>query len=324
MILKNPTRSLKVEKTMLNSQIPILSDKPKKQPRILAVDDEPYMLMIIKEFLDETEYQVETATNGEEAWNKILKADTNYDLVLLDWMMPKMSGLEILEKIQHSNRLHSNQIIMQTARANPREIQKGINAGAYFYLTKPFKRETLLALIKTALIDRNNYLTLQQISSNRDKKPPTKRFTIRSLEETHNLAKILAALCHNPGSVGVGFLELLINAVEHGNLGITYEEKTMLISEGMWEEEIKRRLKKAEYRKKLVIVHYHEDSNNNLVFTMRDDGHGFNWQKYLEIDPLRVTHLHGRGIAMAKKISFDTLEYNQLGNQVTVTVQQKN
>ena len=146
------------------------------------------------------------------------------------------------------------------------------------------------------------------------------RLVIRTLQEAKNLAVLLAKICHDPERRGLGFLEILLNAIEHGNLGIGYKEKSALIARGMWEEEIKRRLRMPEHQGKVVEVTVERLQAATRV-VVRDQGNGFDWKNYLQFDPKRVTHTHGRGIAMAKLISFDTLEYRGCGNEVCMTVQ---
>lgn len=290
------------------------------QPQILIVDDEPYNLIILEEYLTEAGFKVESAKDGDEAWKKILRYNVLYDLVLLDWMMPKMSGLEILKKIHSSQVLINNQVIMQTARAKPSEIQRGINAGAYYYLTKPFNSKTLLAIVKTALLDRKNYLHAQRsIMVNNKNTLSEKRFVIRGLEEAYNIAGVLSSLCPNPIKRTAGFIEMLLNAIEHGNLGITYSEKSALLAEGMWEEEINKRLTMPEFNKKLVEINYKKTDKGFLQFTIQDEGGGFDWEKYLTLDPKRALHTHGRGIAMSS-LSFNSISYTGNGNCVKLNI----
>ena len=145
------------------------------------------------------------------------------------------------------------------------------------------------------------------------------RFEFRTLEEGRSLAALLAHVCDNPDHVVLGLTELMVNAVEHGNLGIGYEEKSRLNAFGHWEAEIVSRLDRPEHAKKRVTVEF-ERSENAVVFAILDEGNGFDWQKYIEISPDRALDSHGRGIAVANSVSFDKIEYRGNGNQVRVTV----
>ncbi len=70
-----------------------------------------------------------------------------------------------------------------------------------------------------------------------------------------------------------------------------------------------------ENKDKKVLVHF-ERSDDDITLTITDDGDGFDWQHYMEIDPDRATHSHGRGIALSKMMSFDSIEYRGTGNEV--------
>ena len=291
-----------------------------KMPAILVVDDDPDCLMILENYLRDAHYEVHSAKNGEDAWEMLNSSVDSYNVVLLDWMMPGQSGLDILQRMQKHSILGRIQVIMQTARARAEEIQKGIDAGAWYYLTKPFDEKTLLAIVQTALTDRHNYLAMRDSVRNTPVTSlNTNRFAIRTLEEAKNLATLLAKLCHDPEIRGLGFLEILLNAIEHGNLGISYQEKSHLLAEGMWEAEINHRLQSSKNKSKMVEVHIQSEGENVSVI-IKDQGDGFDWRKYLTFDPRRITHSHGRGIAMAKAISFDDLEYRGCGNEVHITV----
>lgn len=120
-----------------------------------------------------------------------------------------------------------------------------------------------------------------------------------------------------------GVQELMMNAVEHGNLGIDWNEKTQLIDSGVYtyQEELNKRLDANEYDDKTVHVHYNETDGRNITLTIRDEGKGFNWQSFVFKNMMDVIddQNHGRGIIMAKD-SFDQLRYNECGNEVTCVV----
>ena len=89
--------------------------------------------------------------------------------------------------------------------------------------------------------------------------------------------------------------------------------------EGVWEEEVTRRLQLPEYRERVATASF-ERANGEIRFTVTDQGEGFAWQEYLEIDPKRAFDPNGRGIAMARQLSFSKLEYQGCGNKVQATV----
>jgi anti-sigma regulatory factor (Ser/Thr protein kinase) len=141
------------------------------------------------------------------------------------------------------------------------------------------------------------------------------RFSLRTIDEARDVGTLLAGLCPDPVNTVVGLTELIVNAVEHGNLGITYEEKSELNALGRWYDELDRRLAMPEHASKSVDVAFERDEKE-IRITIRDAGHGFDFQRYLDPDPGRVFDTHGRGIVIARRLSFDDLEYRGSGNEV--------
>ena len=117
----------------------------------------------------------------------------------------------------------------------------------------------------------------------------------------------------------MGLSELMINAIEHGNLDIGYEEKSELRKRDLWESEIEKRLGFTENKEKYASVDVLNDLEN-VTFTISDQGNGFEWDDFMEFDTSRVMDNHGRGIAMANKLYFSKLEYQGNGNTVVVKV----
>ncbi|MFO1257315.1 MAG: ATP-binding protein [Gammaproteobacteria bacterium] len=144
-------------------------------------------------------------------------------------------------------------------------------------------------------------------------------FKIQTLCQARQLAFHLSYLCPNPARTAVGLTELFINAIEHGNLGITFEEKNQLTSESAWFEEIERRLNMPANQSKMVHITVHKDAHA-VQFEIQDEGLGFRWQEYLEDPSANQTAKHGRGIILARMMSFDKLEYNETGNYVRCLV----
>ena len=118
------------------------------QGRILVVDDTPTNLLIMEEILSER-YQLVTVSSGEEA----LKVVGNFrpDLILMDIMMPGMSGYDVCRSIRDDAELRNTKIIMVSAKALVSERLEGYRAGANDYITKPFEEEELLAKVQVFL-----------------------------------------------------------------------------------------------------------------------------------------------------------------------------
>ncbi len=289
---------------------------------ILVVDDEALNLELIKEYLDSANFACECVKDGQHALRLINKDFSKYSCVLLDRMMPEMDGIEVLKRIK-SNALYSQlPVIIQTAVTGKDSMREGLEAGAHYYLTKPYDQKMLAAIVSAAVNDYDQYKRLQTRLNETAYSLQMMQhgnFRFKTLKEARMLAILLAKACVNADNVVIGLSELLINAVEHGNLSIGYSDKTRLNETGFWQHEIARRLLMDEYCNKEVSVDV-ERIGKQLNFTIIDEGEGFDWRKYMEISPERALNSHGRGIAIANSVSFDEIEYYGKGNKVRVKV----
>jgi len=115
--------------------------------RILIIDDEPDLLEQLSRVLAEQKYSVDTAVDGEMAMDKV--CDNPYDLILLDIMLPKKDGLEVLKSIREAG--IGTPVLMLTAKGEVHDKIKGLDQGADDYLPKPFSIAELLARIRALL-----------------------------------------------------------------------------------------------------------------------------------------------------------------------------
>lgn len=289
---------------------------------LLLVDDDEFVRSLTQEVLQQCGYGVETAEDGLAAWEKMDKTPTRFDLVLLDKHMPRMDGISLLKQIKADVRFNELPVIMLTGDNGQQDIIEGLAAGAYYYLTKPSTEEVLKRVIKNALDEWRQKRELSALlgqHKNNLNLMQRAEFRYRNLSEARDLALLLADASMDPARTLNGYSELLINAVEHGNLSISYAEKSALMSEGRWADEVEARLQHADYSGHQVVVTLEKTANASRV-TITDQGNGFDWQAYVEFSPERVFDLHGRGIAMSKALSFDSLDYLGNGNSVVTTV----
>ncbi len=285
---------------------------------ILIIDDEPFNVEILREHLEEESYTILTAENGQLGINVLNENKSIIDVILLDRMMPVMDGMEFLTQIKKDKDVKYIPIIMQTAASSKSDIIEGINAGAYYYLTKPFEGDVLLSLVKAAISDYAKQKEINNASLSYDtvcRLINEVEFRFRTLEEADTLSKMISNLYPTPVKVIMGITELLINSVEHGNLGITYAEKTKLIKDGTWVDEINKRLKQEQYKEKFTTIKFTQDKTS-IKLVIIDQGIGFDYKQYLKVDPTRAFDPHGRGIAVAAMISFDNVKFIGSGNEV--------
>ena|GEM_PF-667495 len=117
--------------------------------KILVVDDEPNIRKVIKARLEANDYEVVTASDGEEAIAKVKTEDP--DLIILDVRMPKKDGFQVLEELRSAEPVRWRPIIMLTAESNPKDIFKGYQKEADLYVVKPFEWEKLISNVKVLL-----------------------------------------------------------------------------------------------------------------------------------------------------------------------------
>lgn len=133
-------------------------------------------------------------------------------------------------------------------------------------------------------------------------------FSIHSFDDAKQLATVLAAATPRREAATLGISELLINGIEHGNLGVSYALKKELRRAGRWREEIERRSALPENHDKRVRIRLRRSVDETRI-EICDEGPGFDWQRYLDFDPGRASDPNGRGIAVARMTSFDALNY---------------
>lgn len=289
---------------------------------ILIIEDDFIIAGFIEDVLQDSGKSLIFKESAEEAWALLQDEAFNPGLILLDRQLPGMDGIDFLRQLKSTERFQRLPVIMETSMDDQASIQEGLQAGAYYYLTKPLEREIVLTLVNAAWAEYETWLQTREALSGAEKTLQhlyRGEFLFKSIQEGEPIMSALANICPQPEKVITGLRELMINAVEHGNLAISYDEKTQFIKSLQLPDEIAKRLAMPEYRDKNVSVTLHRDEKN-IEMIFKDEGDGFDWQKYLEFDPKRAFDPHGRGIAMAKNLSFDSLEYQGNGNTVKVMI----
>lgn len=283
---------------------------------VLAVDDEIFNLEILSEWLSDKGVNVTTAENGRHALEVLQDSSDGFDVILLDRMMPEMDGLEFLAELKNRSQGHDTPVIMQSAAATVDEVQTALDAGVWYYLSKPFERSKLINLMQAAVGDCRLHRRLRQLANDTAGDGAKEQVTeIQTLEQATQAALSLATLSDNPQKIVTGLFELLLNAIEHGNLEIDYREKTRLLNEQRWLEEIEARLHRAPYSDRIARVSVTQEENG-IEYQIRDEGRGFKAKQYLQLQTHRAADNHGRGISYANQLSFASLRYQGTGNQV--------
>lgn len=145
-------------------------------------------------------------------------------------------------------------------------------------------------------------------------------FQFRSFAEAALVSQFLAHTCPEPTLTDIALSELFTNAIEHGNLNLSYEQKTQLQKENHWLAEIERRLTLPEYKNKSVTVVYTRTSTE-LQFKITDEGKGFDWKQLKQhITPAQASSSHGRGLDIIKHALFQRVQYSGSGNEVLCVI----
>ena len=141
---------------------------------------------------------------------------------------------------------------------------------------------------------------------------------LKDLNGIHHLSQLLAQYFPKPEQFLPGIHELLLNAIEHGNLGIAYEEKSALLRQDKWREVLEQRLAMPEYADKEIEIKITYDKHECRL-TITDQGKGFAWKEYISKQP-DMRSPNGRGLGVAFNCKFDRIMFNQAGNEVTCVV----
>ncbi|MEG3637879.1 response regulator [Magnetococcus sp. PR-3] len=290
---------------------------------ILLVEDEAINRLLLSEILTARGYRITEAPDGAAAQALLQQSNSSrFATILLDRMMPNMDGMTLLKWIKAQPSLKDIPVIFQTSMSEPDEIQEGISAGALYYLTKPFPHEKVVAtMVNAAVKARYHHRTIHRklekfIAGIQLTQQWQVRF--RTLAEAEHVALLFSQACPNPTDDTVPILELLINAVEHGNLGITFTEKSQLLSDNRYDQEITRRQADSSLAQRYVDATL-ERTPTHINMRIKDQGDGFDWEPFFTFNPKHAFLPNGRGIIMAS--SQHRVQYFGCGNEVQLTIQ---
>lgn len=284
---------------------------------LLLVDDEPDNLDLLEGMLSPTSYQTTRCEGGREALERLRRQPDEFDAVLLDRMMPDIDGLSVLRTMKADAKLQRIPVILQTAAGNAVQISEGLAAGAHYYLVKPFDRSQLLPIINGAV---SNFQLMKEMRRRLlDANPlgliESGRFRFRTVGEACELATWLARASGDPSPIAFGLQELLINAVEHGSLELGYDAKRVALRTGTLNAELAERALNPEFAKRSVTVDVTR-SETEVIYTITDEGPGFDHTYFANTSGERLHNPNGRGIMIARELSFDDVTYLGRGNQV--------
>lgn len=286
--------------------------------KVLVVEDDPFSRKYFKNIVSLSGFESFVAENGQEGLSVFKTHDP--DVIICDIQMPVMDGLHMLEEVRAR---HSDAIVIMTTAFDSEEYAiKALELGANNYLKKPVHADNLRRLLSkynnilknrnivsdmVVAVDRMHYR--KSFKSGMEYVPMIVEHIIKDIEDLFDDSELIG--------VQLGLVELVANGVEHGNLNITYEEKSKAIEEDKLEELYRSRLADPEIAAKRITIEFSRDQEA-CQWIITDEGNGFDWQSVHS--PLReegITKLHGRGIFISR-FQFDEMEYLEKGNMVRI------
>ncbi|MCC5813584.1 MAG: response regulator [Leptospira sp.] len=291
---------------------------------ILVVDDEQVNLRIIEDSLEDSGYNLSKSTSGECAWVKLASKDVKFSAIVLDRLMPGMDGIEVLKKIKDDSDLRDIPVILQTALGSNQDILDGLQAGAFYYLTKPYSKKVLVSIVNLAVDSYSRY------SKAKEDLHKTKsilkyfrkgEFEITFIDEVMDIAPVLSNFFPDPSRTLTGIIEILTNAVEHGNLEIGCDMKQQLLENDVYHTEVQKRQSSTQFKNRKVKITF-EKTNEKFTLRVVDEGKGFNYNEWGKLDLMKdnLFRSSGRGILIARTLSFDELNYIGNGNTLEAIV----
>lgn len=126
------------------------NNRQKESKKLLLIDDDPNLILLVKDYLEFRGYHVTSAENGREALD-ILEKETP-DMIICDVMMPEIDGYSLVQKIRENNETRAIPVMLLSAKGQSQDRVKGLNIGADVYMVKPFEPEELVAQVESTLI----------------------------------------------------------------------------------------------------------------------------------------------------------------------------
>lgn len=292
---------------------------------LIADDEQPIRQLMMDRIPIDLDCRISTAEDGKKAFEQF-KSDPA-DVILTDIRMPEMSGLELVCKVKRLD--PTVQFILMSGHGDNEDIVRALRLGTSDFFTKPFDMIALIDSIERAfkrIRDRSrrgivrSHLVREQL-----------HFELPNDVEIvpQIISELTSMLDNDPGiprmeidDIRASLHEIILNAIEHGNLEISYGEKSKLMeSPENWQHEVRRRAADTAYRNRSVTIHCYNTADK-IEFTISDCGQGFDYSRIPK--PAEMLHsLHGRGIMIAR-VHMDEVNYNDKGNQVTLVKYKKN
>jgi CheY-like chemotaxis protein/anti-sigma regulatory factor (Ser/Thr protein kinase) len=284
---------------------------------VLVVDDQEALRSLLARLLEREGFDAVQAEDGAQAV-ELYKTESPL-VVVSDIMMPRMDGLALLNEIRRIDR--NSTVILMTGQGNEDVLLKALRGGATNFFKKPFNVRELIEEIRKVVDFRLEAARSSLFSPLLEEE--TKRFVMPRADSpffpiinqiTLQLPCLLPA--EDILNLKIGIEEVITNAIEHGNLGISFDEKNKAIQEGRLAELIADKGRQSDAAGRAVRI-TSRLTPDVFEITVHDDGQGFDWRTLPAVEPENLLAFNGRGIFLTK-IYFDEVLYNDAGNEVTL------
>ena len=289
-----------------------------RQPSVMVVDDDYHVRTVVSAHLRRSGFVVVEADGAEEAiesYDSVKPA-----VVLTDVVMPNTTGLELLKTLKSKDR--NAVVILMSGHGTEAVLLDALSGGATGFFAKPFDHQELASFIRTVIRQSRepsvqHLLTKHIISERKQFEMGIEQSSIAPIVDqiTLNLAHLVPE--SDLVNLRVGIHEMIDNAIEHGNLAISFEEKSTSIVEGTFSDLLLRRMNDDANKGKKIRIRSNLEPGTFQV-EIEDEGDGFDWRSLPDPVAEALLSFNGRGVLLTK-IYFDEVAYNEKGNVVTLT-----
>lgn len=287
--------------------------------KILIIDDEKPVRDVLNIALIEEGYEPYQASDGENGFE--LCKTSKPDIVLTDVMMPGIDGIEVTKRIKAQR--DDIDVVVMSGFGTEELVVNALRAGASNYIKKPIVFDELFKILDDIIFKRENRKRFE-IDKEIVQKEHKEIVIVNDVSSVWGAVNQVLFNAHAVAEqsviegLSIGLYELLINAIEHGNLGITFEEKSKALQSNSYRELLEKRRQGVEGKKQHVTIRC-DYSPETLTVEIQDYGDGFDLSTLPDMkDTESILSDHGRGILLTT-LFYDKVEYSEPGNCVKVS-----
>ncbi len=284
--------------------------------KILIIDDEKPVRDVLNIALTEEGYLLSVAANGKQGLQIFQEEEP--DIVITDVMMPEMDGIEVTKKLKDAS--DNVDVIIMSGFGTEELVIEALRARASNYIKKPIAFDELFNILDAIIFKRENRKRIE-VAKDIVFKEQKEIIIGNNVSEVWGIVNqilfnIHSSISHNTiEGISIGLYEIIINAVEHGNLDISYEEKSLALQNNSYQKLLNDRKIEADRQKKNVFINCRY-SRDDIVVEVKDQGEGFDLKNLPDMtNPETIISDHGRGILLAS-LFFDEVNFREPGNCV--------